>query len=199
MVDRSRNILIGIAASVCLFSPLSGFAGDEAPPLFSYEVDGALASGARYSLTVAESPYHPEDGEAGDDWSRWGIDGGFPRTYLAKLTLIVNGQELWIPRKIYQDLSHISSANAYEFHGALRLDLKGGDAASSFRASYLFSGWNIERLVRHGEFPNSRWEFIVEHSSVAAVTAGDDPPLPPAETSLQPSFNTSSDARDHAD
>ena len=150
-----------------------------------------LSSGHQYELSIEETPYARKQDEEADDGSRWGIDGGFSRTYLTKFTLTVDGQHVWIPRKVYEDLPYISLADAYDFGGALRVDLKGGDAAGSFRASFLFSGWRIERFDYHGEFPKSRWEYIVETASVSEVTDGDSPPLPHSDLSLNPaSSNT---------
>ena len=153
---------------------------------FSYHTSGTLSSGQAYELTIEEGPITQRKEGPGDDGSRWGIDGGFAETCIQKFELVVDGQSLWIPRKVFEDLSYVRSANVYDYHGALRIDLKGSDAAGSFRASFLFSGWEIERLVRHGEFPNGRWEYVVEHSSVAEITDGANPPISPAKASLLP-------------
>ena len=159
-------------------------AADERTP-FSYRTDGVLSSGETYSLSIDESPYIRREGETGDDGSRWGIDGGFPRTHITKFDLVVDGTHVWVPRKLYEDLSYVRSVDVHEFGGALRIDLKGSDASGSFRASFLFAGWRIERFVYHGEFPDSLWEYIVVHNSVAEVTDGEKPPIPPSAQSLR--------------
>lgn len=193
MANRIRNSLLFVAIAASLVTLAVGTGMSQGQPPFSYQTNGTLSSGQQYELAIEEGSYIRRKDEVGDDWSRWGIDGGFAGTYVTKFDLVVDGQGLWIPRKLYEDLSYVSSVDAYDYHGALRIDLKGGDGAGSYRASFLFSGWDIERLVRHGEFPDSRWEYVVEHSSVAEVTDGANPPIPPSSTSLNPDSNRAPD------
>jgi len=54
-----------------------------------------------------------------------------------------------------------------EEEGNLVLNLRGGDAAGSYRARFLFGEYEIERMVRGGEFPNSLWERTVYHNSLS--------------------------------
>jgi hypothetical protein len=134
----------------------------EEPGPFLLDQSGELPSGKSYRLVIHEAPYQRRPLEQPDDGSRWGIDGGFPRFYVEELTLTLGKLSVWIPRKFHTDLSHVHRASMQEQRGAVVLRLEGGDAAGSFAAEFRFRGGNfVERLVRHGEFPDEVWERTI--------------------------------------
>src|SRR5205809_8024427 len=123
----------------------------EAKEPFSATLEGRLPSGRTYRLELHESAYVPRPGENEDDGSRWGIDGGFPETYVSRFRLTVNGKEVTIPRKLFEDLSHVNRVDVAEDKRAVRVRVQGGDGAGSFDAVYLFRiPRQIERTVRMG-------------------------------------------------
>ena len=83
-------------------------AADERTP-FSYRTDGVLSSGETYSLSIDENPYIPREGESENDGRQWGTDGGYPRTHITKFDLVVDGTHVWVPKKLYEDLSYVRS------------------------------------------------------------------------------------------
>ena len=70
--------VVALLVPLLLLAPLAAHARDRDP--FSFSEDGVLPSGWSYSLRIEERPFVPRPGEAEDDGSRWGIDGGFPGT-----------------------------------------------------------------------------------------------------------------------
>lgn len=191
MKKHRANLQI-VLGMIVLFAASILSASDDQPP-FSSRTSGVLSSGTEYSIDIRETAYIRRDGEPEDDGSQWGIDGGVPGTRVSTFDVVVRNQKIWIPRKLYIDLSNIKTATAYEFGGGLRVDLKGSDAAGSFRTSFLFAGWTIERLTRQGEFPDSRWEFNVIHSSIAAIEDDSGPPIPFSTKTLQPGTHSTSE------
>jgi hypothetical protein len=159
---RALAVLVPLAASLMLPS----LAGAEAVP-FSFSKSGKLKSGRPFSVKIAESPYIQRENEPSDDGSRWGIDGGFPRTSVATFSVDLGGTPVYIPRKLYRDLSYVNRVEVSEEEGHLVIDVRGGDAAGSYRARFLFRDFEIERMVRGGEFPTSVWERTVYHNSLS--------------------------------
>jgi len=134
---------------------------------FSFDKSGVLPSGKKFSVTISESPYkrHPDD--LPDDGSRWGIDGGFPTPYCTTFAVKIDGKPVNLLRKSFQDLSHLNSVEISEENRNLVVSVQGGDAAGSFDARFIFREFEVERIVRSGEFPNSIWERTVYHNSLA--------------------------------
>jgi hypothetical protein len=107
----------------------------------------------------------PRDNEEKDDGSRWGIDGGFPIAYVSRFQLIVDGNELTIPRKLFEDLSHVYRVKINEVKRIIHVVISGGNAAGAFDAEYLFKiPKEIERIVRMGEMPKYVWEQTIWHN-----------------------------------
>jgi hypothetical protein len=135
---------------------------------FFLERSGSLPSGKEYELKIREEAYSRRPGELPDDGSRWGIDGGYPRTYCAEFSLSIDGKPVSVQRKLFEDLSHLLAVEVSEDGEDVLVMIRGGDAAGSFRARYSVRKVEIERLVEAGEFPSSVWERTTVHNSVAA-------------------------------
>jgi hypothetical protein len=158
-----RTAVSGTVALLFLWTPLEV----EARDLFSYRSSGTFPSGRTYTIRVEEHPYVARPGEQADDGSRWGIDGGLPSSYCSVFELSLDGKKLRLPRKLFEDLSHLSSVKVSENGRAVELAIVGGDAAGSFMATMIVQPNEVERVVRHGEFPDSIWERLVVHNSIA--------------------------------
>ena len=50
--------------------------------------------------------------------------------------------------------------------GQLVVEIRGGDAAGSYSATFEFRKNEMERTVRGGEFPDSVWERTIYHNSI---------------------------------
>jgi hypothetical protein len=132
---------------------------------FSFSQDGRLPSGRTYRLEIRETTYVPRSGEKEDDGGRWGIDGGFPRTNITLFQLFVDNKAVEIPRKLYEDLSHLNRVRVGEVKKLVRVEIRGGDAAGGFNVVYLFKvPREIERVVRSGEMRDHVWERTIWHN-----------------------------------
>ena len=133
------------------------YAAPAAP--FRFEKKGTLPSGVRYELMVTEGPFRPNPQLPTDDCGMWGTDCGTPTYSVQNLTLKLNGKEVHFPHKFVADLSHIRSVEINNVKDGIEIILHGGDAAGSFTAEFLVRKQRlVERLVRHGEFPDEVWE-----------------------------------------
>lgn len=94
-----------------------------------------------------------------------GIDGGFPESYVSHFLFTVNGKGVTIPRKLFEDLSHVTRVTVNEAKLNIKVTIRGGDAAGSFDAIYLFKiPREIELIVRAGEMRNYVWEKTIWHN-----------------------------------
>ena len=133
----------------------------------SLRVEGTLRSGTSYRLVLREGVYRRAPGERSDDGSRWGIDGGFPWTYITDLTLTIGSRRVLIPRKSFSDLVNITRAGVSEKGKSILVTVAGGDAAGSFDATFTIRGYRlVERMVRMGEAPDQRWERTIFHNTL---------------------------------
>lgn len=135
---------------------------------FSFEQSGTLSSGTKYSVKIAESQYQRGFADLPDDGSWWGIDGGFPDTYCTTFQVVIDGKPVTVVRKLYQDLSQLNRVKLDDRGGHLVVLIEGGDAAGSFQAEFFFREFEVERVVRGGEFPHAFWERTILHNSLSA-------------------------------
>ena len=135
--------------------------------VFEFDESGKLANGTEYSINILEEKYIPEKGEAPDDGSMWGIDGGYPSSKVVNFSININGEKVYLPKKAYFDLCHLSAIKIDEKDGNIFLHVRGGDAAGSYRAKFTFRKNKLEeRIVRMGEFPDQVWEKITFHNEI---------------------------------
>jgi hypothetical protein len=163
-----RHCLLILAILASLAAAPASSAGP-----FELSEKGKLPSGRTYSLVIKERPYSPSSGEPEDDGSRWGIDGGYPKSYIGNLELTLNGESLPMVRKLYQDLSGIVTAELREVGGEIELRLLGGDGSGSFEARYTWRPHEVERIVRHATVPEAVWEKTIVHNSCPDVNCGE--------------------------
>ena len=176
-VGAMKHCLLILMLTACL-----GAAPTSPSKLFELSETGKLPSGRSYSLVIEERPYSPRPGEPEDDGSRWGIDGGYPKSCIGNLELKLDGKSLPMVRKLYQDLSGVYKAEVREVGGEVELRLLGGDGAGSFEARYIWRPHEIERLLRHGEVPEAVWEKTIVHNSCPDVDCGGESAPSPAPT-----------------
>ena len=160
-------VVAAVSFGIALLATVPAVASDK---LFSFEQVGKLSSGSEFSVKITESAYVRRPTELPDDGSWWGIDGGFPLTYCTTFDITINGTHVNPVRKLYQDLTHLNEVKVSEENGQLLVLVSGGDAAGSFDARFLFREFEVERIVRHGEVPNSVWERTVYHNSALVDT-----------------------------
>ena len=91
----------------------------------------------------------------------WGGDETSPpRTIIRVITVLRNGQSIFVPISAYADLGKPTTLTLGKLSGhGFRLAIKGGDAAGSYRALLDFKNYEISRRkVVSGEFPKEVWE-----------------------------------------
>lgn len=142
-------------------------AGDEVP--LDFKKSGKLKSGKKFELRVREVVFKALPGAVEDDGSLWGIDGGFPDTVCAEMTLEMDGVAEHIPRKLYQDLVNLEEVGIAEVKGEVQVTIRGGgsDPHAGFVAVFFFREFEIERMVRHdGGGADCIWERTIVHNSM---------------------------------
>ena len=153
-----------IIAIILILQITLSFAGGKP---FVFREAGKLPSGATYKIEMHEVLYKHTDEKRPDDGSLWGLDGGYPRTILRNFSLQINGKDVWLPWKLHSDICHIYRVRVRESNGYVLVDIRGGNAAGSYDATYKFNGHRLmERIVRVGEFPEQVWEKTVLHNDL---------------------------------
>jgi hypothetical protein len=165
LAKRTRRHLVALA--VLTAATAGSTAARAADRLFEFERSGKLSSGVQYAVKIAESIFQRAPRDLPDDGSWWGIDGGFPTSLCTTFDITINGKRIDLLRKSYHDLAGLNSVEISEEKGHLVVLINGGDAAGSFNARFLFREFEVERIVRGGEFPNSRWERTIYHNSLS--------------------------------
>jgi hypothetical protein len=131
------------------------------------KISGKLGSGKEYSFEMEEAVLERASTASEFDGSYWGADGGYPCTYINKLSLIVNSQKIWIPRKSFTDIGNISSVEIAENGLNILIEMNGGDAAGSFHIIYTIQDNKlVERMVTASEAPDQVWEKSIFHNSL---------------------------------
>lgn len=89
----------------------------------------------------------------------WGIRHDAPKEIIKKLKISYQTTPLYLPKSAYCDLGNPSSIRIEQNSSRFTVIIKGGDAASSYKAILFFDqGQLTEKLVQSGEFPDERWE-----------------------------------------
>ena len=132
------------------------------------ELKGYFADGRRYRLVLIESQYKSK---IRDDGSFWGRDGGIPNRIVSLISLQINEEEVWLPRKSYADLCELShsSVTVRLINNKILIRVEGGDAGGSFTAKFFIQKYKqayrlSERIINHGENPNEIWERTIYHN-----------------------------------
>ncbi|MFZ1082849.1 MAG: hypothetical protein WAO19_13100 [Candidatus Kryptoniota bacterium] len=91
---------------------------------------------------------------------RWGSDWDNPRTVIAEIKVWLDKRQVLIPLSSYADLSNPNQAYLEDAKSGYSLVIRGGDAATGYKATIDFSGDKASRrVVRSGEFPDEAWEI----------------------------------------
>lgn len=93
---------------------------------------------------------------------RWGFESTIPKTLVSEIQVMVAKQKLFIPFSAYSDLANPVSYYLETGAEIFQLIIKGGDAASSYKAELSFRNGQLwRRKVIHGEFPEEAWEETI--------------------------------------
>ncbi len=98
--------------------------------------------------------------KAASSW-RWGAENTCPRNIINALEIKDSGKSVFIPLSAFADLGNPRTVRIESRKGndQFAVVLIGGDAATSYSATLEFrDSLLIERVVRHGEFPDESWE-----------------------------------------
>lgn len=157
---RCTAIHIALAATLSVVQPALS-----AVPV---TLSGTLPSGTSFVLKIEEAYFEHQLNDVPDDGSIWGVDHRVPRSIVQKFEFRLSGKSVYVPRKLYTDLSHIRKAKVTEgTDGIVQIELQGSDAAGSYISDFLIRRNRvIERTTRAGEFPNEVWEKIILHNDL---------------------------------
>ena len=121
----------------------------------------SMALGASDLVSVSIEAVEPPNGYVFSKAYMWGGDEASPPKKIIKvITVLRNGQTIFIPLSAYADLGDprkiiLAKLPAHGF----RLIINGGDAAGSYGAMLDFKKSDIfHRKVVSGEFPKQVWE-----------------------------------------
>lgn len=92
---------------------------------------------------------------------RWGSEQSCPNRLIASLEVEFQKQPVFIPYSAFADLGNPSSISIERRAKGKTyfIKIKGGESATSYSAVLKFkAGLLIEKIVRHGEFPDNAWE-----------------------------------------
>ena len=146
-----RPVHIPIALLLAL--SCSGQVDADSPGL---AVEAVLADGRVVVIIVAETEQlegWPEKG-----W-RWGSDSGHPKSAILELRVHVAGQPWFVPMSAFVDLGAPRLLEVEPSEQGFTVSIRGGDAGGSYEARLRFAdGFLVERVVRHGAFPEVAWE-----------------------------------------
>jgi hypothetical protein len=121
----------------------------------------SMVLGASDMVSVSVETIETPNGYAYSKAYMWGGDETTPPKKIIKaITVLMNGQMVFIPLSAYCDLGNPLkiSLEKIPVHG-FRLIITGGDAASSYSALLDFKNNEISRRkVISGEFPKEVWE-----------------------------------------
>lgn len=90
---------------------------------------------------------------------RWGVELIEPKSLMTSLEVIINGRELFVPLSAYSDLTNPRELALETTKNGFRVMIKGGDAATSYKAVLTFDNKHIlHRRVVNSEFPDAAKE-----------------------------------------
>ena len=163
-VNCLKILLLGFVVTLSLASS-RGLAQTETLP-FVHEKISVLPSGKRVAVSFRERPCKSggcRDADAG----MWGMDGGIPRFITEVFLVSIDGREFVIPRKFYQDLTNTYQLRIFEQNARVVIELKGGEAAGAYTASFKLGGMcGFEREVC-AEVCKEIWERTTWYNAFA--------------------------------
>ena len=122
-------------------------------------IEDTLPTGRSFRLDLTATRLDAENPGSGNRLGYWGENGGYPATYVNRLSLVVAEVEVSIPAKTYLDLGNVNFAEVRENPNAVVLIVKGGEDVSSYYATFVFiDGITRKRTVRSSAHPDKIWE-----------------------------------------
>jgi hypothetical protein len=92
----------------------------------------------------------------------WGTEFKKPKATISKMSVKYDGVKVFVPFSAFSDLANSREATISVSGKEYAVEIKGGDAATSYTAVIQFDGLNTKsRKVTHGEFQNIVWEETV--------------------------------------
>ena len=91
---------------------------------------------------------------------RWGAENKCPNFYISEMLVSRDDETIFIPLSAFADLGNPKDVKV-ESHSkdGFSVVVIGGDAATSYTARLEFNkSVLVEKIVRHGEFPDEAWE-----------------------------------------
>lgn len=122
-----------------------------------------LADGPIKLIAKLERLKSPIDCPSASTW-RWGSEQACPSRRIGLLEVSFQGRPVVIPYSAFADLGNPTSVSIERSAKGTTysIKIKGGDAATSYSAVLkLRSGLLLEKIVRHGEFPDDAWEKTI--------------------------------------
>jgi hypothetical protein len=153
-----NKLFLTVLALLISFSAESAFALDA--NFATGIAKASLALGASDSVSVLVETIEPSSDFAYSKAYAWGGDETTPPKKIIKtITVLKNGQNLFIPLSAYADLGNPNKISLSKLPRGFRLTISGGDAAGSYDARLDFKKNEISRRrVASGEFPKEVWE-----------------------------------------
>jgi hypothetical protein len=124
--------------------------------------------GVRLLVNVGQSRAD-EECRSANSW-RWGVEQACPAKIISSITLEFRGKQVFVPYSAFSDLGNPASISVELDPTGNKYSIKilGGDAATSYVALLKFkSDVLLEKIVRHGEFPDGAWEKTVYKFNIA--------------------------------
>jgi hypothetical protein len=100
---------------------------------FVYNEKGRFAFSVEVNLVSFDKKIHKQ--------RYFGRDGGIPSFVCSTFSVILNGQQIDIPKKAYSDLGEITSVGSPSDHenDTWMITIEGGDAGGSYEVELIFS------------------------------------------------------------
>ena len=140
--------------------------GAFAEPLLPIEKSFVMSDGTSYLVRLKqELPARLSD-KSFQKYGHWGATGRNPSYCVSSFTVTRRNIAVHVNEKAFLDLCNVSSLELSERNGRFIVSLEGGDAGDSFSAQYQFQGaYLLERMVRHGEFPDVYERTLYSHNT----------------------------------
>ena len=122
----------------------------------SFDQSFSMSSGATYQVRLRQEVPAQRGSRSFKEFGYWGAEGAERSYCVSSFSVTRRKAAVRVPGKAFADLCNVSSLKLSERKGLLVLSLRGGDAADAFSAEFHFRGvYLVERIVRHGEFPEA--------------------------------------------
>ena len=106
---------------------------------YGVELDGVLADGRKFSIGIQMDEYDCTSYTRTEGVTYWGTDGTCPLSIIKEIHFVLDGESINFPVQSYLDLAnlHIPTGVYVKLKGkAVRIYLKGGDGAGSYKAVF---------------------------------------------------------------